>query len=143
MWPIVEEVLKTEPPHDPSESGRSRFLRRKDEDVWKASDVLNEDQLEYLTTLISTQKMEPAVWEELYVSLAGHLPDAVEVIKDEKSGMLVPHCAVCKKALWFHPQKCKIRPEITTENNGWSLLLGQLLEAIERHGQTVTEVHVP
>ena len=79
------------------------------------------------------------MWEDLYVSLAEHLPDAVEVVKDEKSGMLAPHCAVCKKALWFHPQKCKI----STENNGWSLLLGQLLEAIERHGQTVTEVHVP
>ena len=83
--------------------------------------------------------MEPAVWEDLYVSLAEHLPDAVEVIKDENSGMLAPHCAVCKKALWFHPKKCKI----STENNGWPLLLGQPLEAIERHGQTVTEVHVP
>ena len=164
MWPLIEEVLKTEAPHDPSETGRQRFLRRRagdvqkiyavtlpnyvtlSDDVWKASDVLNEDQLEYLTTLISTQKMEPAVWEELYASLAEHLPDAVEVIKDEDSGMLAPHCAVCKKPLWFHPQKCKqckICPEITTENNGWSLLLGQLLEAIERHGQTVTEVHVP
>ena len=61
--------------------------------------------------------MEPEVWEDLYVSLAEHLPDAVEVVKDEKSGMLAPHCAVCKKALWF--------------------------EAIERHGPMVTEVHVP
>ena len=84
--------------------------------------------------------MEPEMWEELYLSLAQHLPDAVDVIKDEKSGMLAPHCAVCKKALWFHPRSCKIS---TKENNGWSLLLEQLLESIERHGQTVTEVHVP
>ena len=95
VWPIVEEVLKTEQPHDPSESGRHRFLRQKSsvvqkiyavtlpnyvtlsDDVWKASDVLNEDQLEYLTTLISTQKMEPEVLEELYVSLAEHLPDCL------------------------------------------------------------------
>ena len=110
------------------------------EDVWKASDVLTENQLEYLTTLSSAQKLEPEMWEELYLSLAQHLPDAVEVIKDEKSGMLAPHCAVCKKALWFHPHSCKIS---TKENNGWSLLLEHFLDAIERHGQTVSERCVP
>ena len=74
VWPIIEEILKTEAPFDPSESGRTRFLKRRagdvqkmyavtlpnyvtlNDDVWMASDVLNEDQLEYLTTLISTQK---------------------------------------------------------------------------------------
>ena len=105
-----------------------------------ASDVLNEDQLEYLTTLSSAQKLEPEMWEELYLSLAQHLPDAVEVIKDEKSGMLAPHCAGCKKVLWFHPRSCKIS---TKENNGWSLLLEHLLDAIEGHGQTVTARCLP
>ena len=56
------------------------------ENIWEASDVLNENQMEYLMTLISAQKNEPEVWEELYLALATNLPDAVEAIKDAKIG---------------------------------------------------------
>ena len=71
VWPIFDEVLSMELPLEEQASGREKNLRRKvadvqkvfevtlptyvtlSDDVWKAPDVLNEDELEYLTTLKS------------------------------------------------------------------------------------------
>ena len=44
------------------------------QEVWELSELLDNDTLEYLTSPVSVQMLDPDKWDELYLLLQNRLP---------------------------------------------------------------------
>ena len=149
-WPILEEALKSES-NDALITRRQAFLNRRagvvesvheialpvyitlDDVVWNASGVLNADIMEYVTAPGSVQTLDDGVWNTIYEGLADYLPHLVQALQDEQTNRVAPCCASCETPLWFHHWKSPSCFHLATcSEEGWSLLLKKILDAIQK-----------
>ena len=112
-------------------------LRQK---VWDLRNLLDNDTLEYLTSPVSVQKLDPDKWDELYLLLQNCLPADITATADPDTGVLAPHCARCRSPLWFQPCDCHRH---LTGNTAPERLLRIYKSALEEHGWPIKVVEYP